>query len=363
MAGRQTTQHQSGQEEEREPVPTPYHVYDVFGYETLSHLESLRAFLVYFIAKEGDKELAERLKTARLELKPTRHVKQGLRPGYSDLWVEATFDGEPQRKLRIQVEMKRETDSGAPLQVWLNQLEDAKQELGSGEAEAGSLTERISLVFILGSGRRSGRMSIREMFDGEGQRYLKDRRMQGGRIFVADLMKCELEELVALPCRRLSVRLSAVRCAIEPERYGEEGLVRALWRVDLYNKDEIITLVLVLLRLYPKCWHGMVRRVLEKVGIGGEIMDSIYDDAVLTGWAEGKAEGVAIGKAEMFLAFAQRKFKQVPDEWAEQVRSAAPEQLDDWLLRAYDTDDLASVFNGSAVSGHVPAQKKSNGSP
>ncbi len=73
--------------------------------------------------------------------------------------------------------------------------------------------------------------------------------------------------------------------------------------------------------------------------------------------------GEARDKAEMFLVFARRKFKQVPEEWAEQVRSAAPEQLDDWLLQAYDTDDLATVFNGSAVNGRGPAQKKPNGTP
>ncbi len=114
-------------------------------------------------------------------------------------------------------------------------------------------------------------------------------------------------------------------------------------------------------------------------------MDSIYDAAVKEGFAiglvEGKAEGVAIGtaegvaigkaegvvigkaegKAEMFLVFAWRKFKQVPEEWAEQVRSAAPEQLDDWLLQAYDTDVLASVFNGSVANGDGRVRKKPNG--
>ncbi len=69
-------------------------------------------------------------------------------------------------------------------------------------------------------------------------------------------------------------------------------------------------------------------------------MDSIYESAVKTGKAE--------GKAEMFLVFARRKFRRVSPEWEAQVKSAAPEQLDDWLLQAYDTDDLESVFSGSS---------------
>ncbi len=96
-------------------------------------------------------------------------------------------------------------------------------------------------------------------------------------------------------------------------------------------------------------------------------MESIYDAAVkegfARGFARGEAKGEARGKAEMFLVFARRKFRRVSPKWAEPVRSAAPEQLDDWLLQAYDTDDLESVFNGSAANGDGQAQKEPTGGP
>ncbi len=346
-----TTQNLNGQRGRRKRFMVPYHVYDEYGYWILSDLDTARAFLVYFLRREGYLELAEKLKTAKLELKPTRHAKSGLRSGHSDVWIEATIDDEEPWKLRIQVEIKGSNEARAPLQVGIYCLEDAGQELRSGTAKAGSLTERISLIFNLGRWRWRGRRSVGGMFDGRKRKCLKNLPIRGGQIPVADVMAIELDELMAIPHRRLALCLSLVRCANDQKRHGETDLVRVLRRVNLNDRDEVENVVLLLRRLHAEDDDGMLCRDLKKVGIGGEAMKSI----------EQAAENR--GGAEAFLRFARRKFKRIPKYRVEQVRSATPEQIDDWLFQASSASSLASVFNGSAADGQDPARKKPNGSP
>ena len=62
-------------------------------------------------------------------------------------------------------------------------------------------------------------------------------------------------------------------------------------------------------------------------------------------WMEqGKAEGIAEGKADTFVRQACRKFGRLSAERAEQVRSASPEQLDAWLDALIIADDIDAVF-------------------
>ena len=66
-------------------------------------------------------------------------------------------------------------------------------------------------------------------------------------------------------------------------------------------------------------------------------------------WMEqGKAAGIAEGKADTFLRLARLKFGDLSSVQAEQVRSASPEQLDSWLEALLTARDITVVLGARA---------------
>lgn len=68
------------------------------------------------------------------------------------------------------------------------------------------------------------------------------------------------------------------------------------------------------------------------------------EQGVAAGRAEGEARGEARGKADMLLRQLSRRFKDLPDGIEHRVRSAATDQLDDWIDRILDARTLDDVF-------------------
>ena len=66
------------------------------------------------------------------------------------------------------------------------------------------------------------------------------------------------------------------------------------------------------------------------------------------GRSEGKAAGIAVGKADTFLRPARLKFGRLSAERADQVRSASSEQLDAWLDALITAEDIDAVFGDRA---------------
>ena len=66
------------------------------------------------------------------------------------------------------------------------------------------------------------------------------------------------------------------------------------------------------------------------------------------GRAEGKAEGRAEGKVETFLRLARRKFGEVPPRKVASVKAASAQQLDRWL------EDLITAERLDDVLGDTP---------
>ena len=62
------------------------------------------------------------------------------------------------------------------------------------------------------------------------------------------------------------------------------------------------------------------------------------------GMAEGKAKGMAEGRIETLARQLTRRFGPLPDWAAARLRSATPEQLDQWTDLVLDANSLAGVL-------------------
>ncbi len=67
--------------------------------------------------------------------------------------------------------------------------------------------------------------------------------------------------------------------------------------------------------------------------------------------AEGEATGESKAKVNTFLMLARSKFRRVPADRQEQVRTASMRQLDAWLRRILMATSLDAVFDGETRSG------------
>ena len=62
------------------------------------------------------------------------------------------------------------------------------------------------------------------------------------------------------------------------------------------------------------------------------------------GAAKGRIEGRAQGKADTLLRLLRKRFRTVPDDLEQRIRTADSDHLDDWAERILDARTLAEVF-------------------
>jgi hypothetical protein len=110
--------------------------------------------------------------------------------------------------------------------------------------------------------------------------------------------------------------------------------------------DDLVALVRYILVEPGEIEAALLRDVLKEIMPGQEAR--IMSIAVEQWKAEGKAEGIQIGKAEgkadMLLRFLRLRFGVVPETTLVTVMAASEDQLNEWAEKVLDAPTLEGVF-------------------
>ena len=159
-----------------------------------------------------------------------------------------------------------------------------------------------------------------------------------------------LVDLGPIPNERLSAH-SPLRAGLLALKYSHrEGDTETLLVRAFTDARELPALFRMLVSYVTTVYAGMSRELLQKAvrrvrpEWEEEMLSIAAREWMAEGAAKGRIEGRAQGKADTLLRLLRKRFRTVPDDLEQRIRTADSDHLDDWAERILDARTLAEVF-------------------
>ncbi|WP_424830561.1 Rpn family recombination-promoting nuclease/putative transposase [Ruegeria sp.] len=248
------------------------------------------------------------------------------------------------------LEHKAQNDIRTPLQLLGHMLRVWKNETDKGTITDGRLPLILPVVFYHGRARWTVPLSIQDMIAApDGLAHLA---CDFGHYRVQELRRIAPEDMP--PDTDVYAALLALAHAFSEYVSDPEAdlLVAGIAETELGRY--IMAYIVEQVSLSPE----RIEAALKRIGTDPDKVEDIMGTAAQAWMEQGKAEGIAEGKVAgiaegelkakvaTFLHLAQVKFGELSPSQVERVRGATSDELDIWLERLIEVEDLCGVFEG-----------------